>query len=363
MRYSGVAWSGVGFEVAVLDGAGRPVGPAARFAAGGLGSLTEHLLRLQGEFARAGQHLVTVVDSTNGIVDGALTGAGLAVYRADPWVLPDRPAFGSVPAAELAGAAVRDFGSVVRLVPGAGTLAGRGAELAADIDASAADLERMRRAGRCRWADPCALPLVALTFDDGPNPPYTGRVLDVLDRHGVPATFFCVGLHALAHRAELERMAAAGHQIANHTWSHPYLPDLSRPELLAQLERTDEALAAAVGGDGPRMFRPPYGGRTPRVLDWLRASDTTMVLWDVDPADWSMPGADAVTAAVLAQARPGALILLHDGGGDRSQTVAALPAVIEGLRDRGYGFARVDALPGAGATGSPGQTVPGSPKV
>ncbi|MFJ1754731.1 polysaccharide deacetylase family protein [Kitasatospora sp. NPDC088134] len=352
MRYSGVAWTGVGFEVAVLDGAGRPVGPAARFAAGRLGSLTDHLLRLQREFARAGQHLVTVVDSTNGVVDGALTGAGLTVYRADPWVLPARPAFGSVAAAELAGAAARDLGSVVRLEPGAGTLAGRGTEMVADIDASAADLERMRLAGRCRWAEPSELPVVALTFDDGPNPPYTGRVLDVLDRYGVPATFFCVGLHALAHRAELERMATAGHQIANHTWSHPYLPDLSRSELVAQLERTDQALTAAVGGEGPRMFRPPYGGRTPQVLSWLRELDTTMVLWDVEPADWSMPGADAIAAAVLAQARPGALILLHDGGGDRSQTVAALPAVIEGLLDRGYGFARVDGLPGPGRTPS-----------
>ncbi|MEV4559305.1 polysaccharide deacetylase family protein [Kitasatospora sp. NPDC049285] len=345
MRFSGIAWTGSGYEVAVLDDAGRPAAPAARFAAGRLRALTDHLLALQGEFARAGEELATVIDSTNGLLDGGLLNAGLPVFRADPWVLPARPAFGSVPAAELAGAAVRDPGAVVRLGIATGTLAGRAEQAVADIDAAAADLDRMRRSGRCLWEARCERPVVALTFDDGPNPPHTGRILDVLDRYGVPATFFCVGLQALAHRAELERMAAAGHQIANHTWSHPYLPDLSRGELFAQLERTDEAIALAVGGDGPRMFRPPYGSRSPEVLHWLTEHGATVVLWDVEPADWSMPGAEAISRAVLDQARPGSLILMHDGGGDRSQTAAALPAVIEGLLDRGYEFARVDRLP------------------
>ncbi|WAL70649.1 polysaccharide deacetylase family protein [Kitasatospora sp. YST-16] len=182
--------------------------------------------------------------------------------------------------------------------------------------------------------------MVALTFDDGPHPPYTGQILDVLDRYPVSATFFCVGLHSLAHRAELERMAAAGHQIANHTWSHPYLPDLSRTELLAQLAHTDEAVAKAVGSDtGPLMFRPPYGGRTPEVLCWIGESGAAVAPWAIEPCDWSMPGAAAITRAVLDQARPGALVLLHNGGGDRSQTVAALPAVIEALA------AHVGALP------------------
>ncbi|MFB7950080.1 polysaccharide deacetylase family protein [Kitasatospora phosalacinea] len=346
MRFSGVAWTGSGFEVAVLDGSGRPAAPEARFAAGLTGAVTAHLLGLQREFAAAGEQLVTVVDSTNGMLDGGLTAAGLAVYRADPWVLPARPAFGSVPAAELARAAVRDLAAVVPLGTDTGTMGGRSAEMVAAIDASAPELERMIRSGRCLWGNTGDRPVVALTFDDGPNPPHTDRILDVLDRYAVPATFFCVGLHALAHRALLERMAAAGHQIANHTWSHPYLPDLSRTELLDQLARTDEALAKAVGEDpGPRMFRPPYGGRTPEVLRWIGESGATVVLWDVEPCDWSLPGPEAITRAVLDQVRPGALVLLHDGGGDRSQTVAALPAVIEGLTARGYGFARVDRLP------------------
>ncbi|QKW18519.1 polysaccharide deacetylase family protein [Kitasatospora sp. NA04385] len=346
MRFSGVAWTDSGFEVAVLDAAGRPRSPATRFAAGQVGAVTAHLLALQRESAAAGEELATVIDSTNGMLDGGLTAAGLAVYRADPWTLPARPAFGSVPAAELARAALRDPAAVVRLGTDTGTMGGRSAEMIAHIDSSATALARMVSSGRCLWGNTGDRPVVALTFDDGPNPPHTHRVLDVLDRYAVPATFFCVGLHALAHRAELDRMAAAGHQIANHTWSHPYLPDLSRTELLDQLGRTDEAIAKAVGDDpGPRMFRPPYGGRTPEVLRWIDESGATVVLWDVEPCDWSMPGPEAITRAVLDQARPGAVILLHDGGGDRSQTVAALPAVIEGLTARGYAFARVDRLP------------------
>ncbi|MFD5559189.1 polysaccharide deacetylase family protein [Kitasatospora griseola] len=347
MRCSGIAWTGSGFEVAVLDENGRAAAPPARFAAGRIRALTDHLLGLQREFAATGERLLTVIDSTNGILDGGLINAGLTLYRADPWVLPPRPAFGSVPAEDLAAAALRDPDAVVRLTVETGTFGDRAAQMAADIDASVPALERMRRAGRCLVSGHRERPVVALTFDDGPNPPCTGRILDVLDRYAVPATFFCVGLHVLAHRAELERMAAAGHQIANHSWSHPYLPDLGRGEVLAQLERTDEAIARAVGEDGPRMFRPPYGSRTPDVLRWLTEGDTTVVLWDVEPADWARPGAEAITRAVLEQTRPGSVILLHDGGGDRSQTVDALPGVIEGLLDRGCTFARVDGLPAA----------------
>ena len=187
--------------------------------------------------------------------------------------------------------------------------------------------------------------MIALTFDDGPNPPHTGRILDVLDRYGVPATFFCVGLHASAYTEEVARMSEAGHRLANHTWSHPFLPDLTVAELAAQLERTDEAIARVAGEQGPRLFRPPYGSRTPEIMSWLGETDAgRMVLWDVDANDWALPGADAIAGSVLARSRPGSIVLMHDGGGDRSQTADALPAVIEGLLARGYRFARVDEM-------------------
>src|SRR5262249_30880498 len=111
-----------------------------------------------------------------------------------------------------------------------------------------------------------------------------------------------------------------------------------------------EALLAASGATEddatavPLLLRPPYGAVTPEVLDWLVDLDRTMVFWDVAPDDWSMPGADTIARIVLEQIAPGSVVLLHDGGGDRSQTVAALPVIIEGLLDRGFGFVRVDDL-------------------
>jgi peptidoglycan/xylan/chitin deacetylase (PgdA/CDA1 family) len=346
VHVAGIAWSGEGFGLALLDERGDQAAAVESFPAGQLAALIARLVALD----RSTGGLVCVVDSTNGMVDGGLLAAGLRVHRADPWQLPDRSGLGSVDAGTLARAALPDPDRLPRLTVQDGSLTGRSADhercLAESEEATAA----LARQGRClthgrRSADG---PVVALTFDDGPNPPHTGRVLDVLERYGVPATFFCVGLHASGHPEELARMAEAGHRLANHTWSHPFLPDLSIPEFAAQLERTDEAIAAAAGAPpGPSLFRPPYGSRTPELLRWLagQPDGPGTVLWDVEAQDWAMPGVDAIIRGVLAQAQPGSVILLHDGGGDRSQTAEALPAVIEGLLARGYRFVRIDELP------------------
>jgi peptidoglycan/xylan/chitin deacetylase (PgdA/CDA1 family) len=282
------------------------------------------------------------------MLDGGLMSAGLRVHRADPWVLPSRPPFGSVDAASLARTGVTRLPELSRLVIESGTLTGRGDEHARWLRDSEPGTTALTGAGRClERGEATDEQVIALTFDDGPNPPYTGRILDVLDRYGVPATFFCVGLHASAHTEELARMTEAGHRLANHTWSHPFLPDLSVAELAVQLERTDEAIAGVAGEQGPRLFRPPYGSRSPEIVSWLAEGDHgTMVLWDVDANDWALPGAEAIARTVLDQARPGSIALMHDGGGDRSQTADALPAIIEGLLDRGFRFARVDDLMG-----------------
>jgi len=345
MLFAGIAWDGRGFEVALLDERGAPAAAAVRFPAGQVGALTDHLRALD---RNPGGPLVCVVESTNGMLDGGLMSAGLRVHRADPWVLPPRPAFGSVDAASLARAGATRLPELPRLVIESGTLTGRGDEHGRWLHDSEAGTAALTRAGHCLdRAEEADDKVLALTFDDGPNPPYTGRILDVLDRYGVPATFFCVGLHASAHTEELARMTEAGHRLANHTWSHPFLPDLSVAELAVQLERTDEAIAAVAGEQGTRLFRPPYGSRTPEILSWLaQGRSGTMVLWDVDTNDWALPGPDAIARAVLDQARPGSIALMHDGGGDRSQTAEALPAIIEGLLDRGYRFARVDELTG-----------------
>ncbi|WP_433607176.1 polysaccharide deacetylase family protein [Dactylosporangium sp. CA-139114] len=337
MRYSGVAWNANGYEVEVIDADGRPVAGRARFDPGRTDDMIEHLRRLG--------TAVTVVDSTNGILDGRMMAAGLDVYRADPDILPPRPVFGSVPAAALAEAARRDLATVTRLGRTTGTQTGREHILEADAAASAHAVGDLVAAGRCHSHGPRsdAAPAVALTFDDGPLPPYTGQVLDVLRRYGVPATFFCVGMNAGAHDSLLARMRDEGHAVGNHTWSHPFLPELTQPQLIEQLERTDEAIAQACG-ESPALFRPPYGSRTPEVVGWMGGIDTTMVLWDVEPFDWAMPGADVIAERVLRDVRPGSIILLHDGGGDRSQVVAALPRIIEDLLARSYRFLPVAEL-------------------
>jgi peptidoglycan/xylan/chitin deacetylase (PgdA/CDA1 family) len=251
-----------------------------------------------------------------------------------------------VDAASLARAAVERLAELPRLAIESGTLTGRGAEHDRWLRDSEPGTAALTRAGRClERADGTDDPVIALTFDDGPNPPWTGRALDVLARYGVPATFFCVGLHAAGHPDEVRRIVEEGHGLGNHTWSHPFLPDLTPRELRLQLDRTDEVLEQAAGTPPLRLFRPPYGSRTPEVLAWLgRDGGPTTVLWDVDTEDWAMPGAQAIAAAVQRQAGPGSIVLMHDGGGDRRQTVEALPAVIEGLLERGVELVRVEEL-------------------
>ncbi|MFI6901715.1 polysaccharide deacetylase family protein [Nonomuraea sp. NPDC050394] len=323
-----------------MDQTGRAARSPARFAADERDGIVAYLRRL----ARGPeQPLVAVVESTNGVLDGSLMAAGVEVYRADPWMLARRPILASVPASALADTARRDLAQLTRLGIADGTLTGRLDELRAGIARSVAAERPLRRAGRLFGNGSREHPDIALTFDDGPHPPYTGGVLDVLDRYGVPATFFCVGLHAGAHPEEIARMTEAGHLIGNHTWSHAFLPDLTRSQLEEQIERTNEAIDAA-GGTPTRYFRPPYGGRSPEVVGWLGDHGVTTVLWDAAAADWAMPEPEKIATDVLKSTRPGSVIVLHDGGGDRSNTVAALPALIEGLLERGHRFVPVDKL-------------------
>ncbi|GAA2905321.1 hypothetical protein Acy02nite_86280 [Actinoplanes cyaneus] len=336
MRYAGIGWGPDGYQLEIIDDQGQRCAPAASFGPARIADLVAHV--------RRDDRVAAVVDSTNGILDGQLMAAGVTVYRADPPLLPARPDLGSAPALDIARAAQRDPSAVRLLERHRGTQTGREDELAACIAGSEPALEALTAAGRCLSHGDREAPRVALTFDDGPQPPYTGRVLDVLERYRVPATFFCVGQHAGAFPDELVRMREQGHQLGNHTFSHPFLQELSRAQLAAQVLRAGEAVARAAGTGLPTVFRPPYGSRTPEVLGWLGELEPTTVLWDAEAADWAMPGADVIARRILDQARPGSVILLHDGGGDRQQTVAALPAIIEGLLARGYRFVPVSDL-------------------
>jgi peptidoglycan/xylan/chitin deacetylase (PgdA/CDA1 family) len=328
MRVAGIGWRDEEYGVVVVDSDGHDVLPPAGYEGRRLSELRAALLDL-------GAPLSCVVDSTSGALDGYLMAGGLTVYRADPGSLPARPAHGSAPARTLAELGRTDPAALTRLRPETGSLAGRDEEYAAHIAASAAVERELAGSGQLVVRGTAVRPDVALTFDDGPDPAFTPRVLDILRRHGVRATFFCVGMNACAYPELVARILDEGHGVGNHTWSHPYLPDLSRDEVLRQVDATGTALAK-VTGTAPALIRPPYGSRTPEVLRWIAGQDLTTVLWDVDAGDWAGPPAAAITARVTTATTAGSIVLMHDAGGDRSGTVAALPDILENLLRRGF---------------------------
>ncbi|WP_433160786.1 polysaccharide deacetylase family protein [Kribbella sp. CA-247076] len=178
---------------------------------------------------------------------------------------------------------------------------------------------------------------VVLTFDDGPDPVYTPQVLDILAKYDAKATFFEVGQKVTQHPALTKRIHDAGHSVQNHTWTHADLRKLSAAALIRQLQSTDRSISAQTGVV-PRCVRPPYGAMNSAVARHAKALRKKLVIWDVDSRDWTKPGTAAIVKRVLAGVRNGSVILMHDGGGNRSQTVAALPAILKALKANGYGF-------------------------
>jgi peptidoglycan/xylan/chitin deacetylase (PgdA/CDA1 family) len=174
---------------------------------------------------------------------------------------------------------------------------------------------------------------VALTFDDGPGP-YTPEILSVLEQLHTRATFFAIGRMERWFSSSTQREIADGDAVGNHTETHPMLAQLSareqREQLVEQIERIELA-----GGPRPTLFRPPYGSYDATTMRLLHSLHLLMVLWSADTRDYTQPGVEVIVQRALAGAQPGAIILLHDGGGNRSETVAALPAIIRGLRARG----------------------------
>ena len=183
---------------------------------------------------------------------------------------------------------------------------------------------------------------LALTFDDGPGP-YTPAILSILRGANAPATFFEVGLEERYFHDSTSEIASLGDAIGDHTFSHAPMSRLSPADQRAQLLDAARALMR-YGARFPRLFRPPYGVWNPATLALLRRYRMLMVLWTVDTSDYRHLGARSIVNSALAGARPGAIILLHDAGGNRSQTVAALPRIISSLRARGYRLVTVPRL-------------------
>ncbi|MER5352487.1 polysaccharide deacetylase family protein [Kitasatospora sp. NPDC002551] len=179
--------------------------------------------------------------------------------------------------------------------------------------------------------------VVALTIDDGPDPRHTPTVLTLLERYGIRATFFLIGENAVEHPDLVREIAARGHHIANHTWTHPDLRSLSEGKVRDELERTSDLLHRATG-KVPTWFRAPGGDWSSTALRVSAELGMRPMAWSVDPRDWARPGTGVITDRILKDVRPGAIVLNHDGGGDRSQTVAALKTYLPVLIDSGYRF-------------------------
>ncbi len=183
---------------------------------------------------------------------------------------------------------------------------------------------------------------VALTFDDGPGP-YTPGVLNVLEREHAPATFFVIGAELRYFGTSAVREIHGGFVVGDHTETHPMLAHLSKHDQREELFE-QEARIELLGGRRPRLFRPPYGSFNATTFRLLHQMHMLMVLWSVDTDDYERPGVQVIVRRALEGAKPGAIILMHDAGGDRSQTIAALPEVIRQIRARGLHLVTVPQL-------------------
>ncbi|MGE5176911.1 MAG: polysaccharide deacetylase family protein, partial [Hyphomicrobiales bacterium] len=221
--------------------------------------------------------------------------------------------------------------------------------------------------GKTHWHGDASRRVVAITFDDGPNGDVTGRILDILKRERVHATFFLVGENVRRDPATAARIAREGHVVGNHSDTHPMgFGLLPADTIRRELGRAERSIAAATG-EAPRYFRPPQGIRSPWLSQALAADSLVDVTWDDAPRDWNRRTPDELVRDTIAHAHPGAIILLHDGlenatGISRDPTVEALPGIIEGLRAKGYAFVTVAdllrdepalaAAPGSGGSSS-----------
>ncbi len=181
--------------------------------------------------------------------------------------------------------------------------------------------------------------VIALTFDDGPGP-YTAHLLDILDQYGAKATFFLIGSKVSGQASVVRSIQARGHQLGNHSWSHPELPKLSVDQIAGEIDRTNEAIRQATGVK-PSILRPPYGAVNGVVLEQLRLRNMSSILWSVDTRDWADRNSQIVCSRAVAGARPGAVILMHD---IHQTSVNAVPCILSSLKQQGYSFVTIQQL-------------------
>jgi peptidoglycan-N-acetylglucosamine deacetylase len=179
--------------------------------------------------------------------------------------------------------------------------------------------------------------VIALTIDDGPSPLYTPQVLRILEKYHVTASFSMIGENVTYYPEIAREVADAGHLIVNHTWNHADLALLTTAQTRTEIASASDAIHTAVGKT-PTMFRAPYGAWSRAALEFCASEHLTPLDWSVDPRDWATPGVREIVTNIMANTRRGSIILEHDGGGNRAETVAALKIVIPRLLDEGYRF-------------------------
>lgn len=197
-------------------------------------------------------------------------------------------------------------------------------------------------------------PYVAITFDDGPHPKNTPRLLDMLRERNIKATFYVIGRNVDLYPNVLRRTVSEGHEVGNHTYNHPILSKLGDSTVRDELIKCRDAVARAAGVQ-PRTLRPPYGALLQRQREWIhRELKYPTIMWSVDPLDWKRPGPSVVTSRILSNTTPGAIVLAHDL---HASTVDAMPGTLDGLLRKGYKFVTVSQLLAMGS--QPGQVVSG----
>ena len=187
--------------------------------------------------------------------------------------------------------------------------------------------------------------LVALTFDDGPHPTETAKIVELLDKYGAKATFFAVGINAERYPDALKMAAAGGHEIANHTYSHRNLGRASEKEIKDEIARAEDAIMS-VSGARPTLFRPPEGAVSKGVVSAARDMGYDVILWSIDTRDWAHRGTAEIVENVKKNVRPGSIILFHDYIGGERHTLDVLGVILPYLSSLGYRFVTVSELMG-----------------
>lgn len=214
------------------------------------------------------------------------------------------------------------------------------------VDAGVVNRFEVEKYGDVIWEVPSKKKQVAITFDDGPDPVYTSQILDVLKKEGVHATFFLIGKRVEKYPDIVKRELKEGHEIGNHTYNHPSFHTISRHKVVVETRKTEHLLDPAHHSDYIKLFRPPGGTVTENSLKVLKKEGYKVILWSwhQDPRDWTNPGSERIARHILTNLKNGDIILLHDSGGNRSQTVAALKVILPKLKEMGYEIVTVDEL-------------------